>query len=196
MKTRTRHVVCWLEAHFNLIDVATLCYVLSVAGSNWNWRPYRVSVASRQGGLVPSRAQTHVDTVRLTECETPDIIVLAGGELHETWQPDEAPFAAWSQTQPFWVALRDGVHTLLRLEPTCERLAVALSQQARVQQSSPHVHFEHKDHHLEGRVLSCATLDVLPAALLLVERQIGQSARRFVETQLGLTHAGVHLQGL
>lgn len=196
MKTRTRHVVCWVEAHFNLIDLATVCQVLSVAGSNWNWRPYRISLASRHGGLVPSRAQVNVDTVSLIDCAPPDVVILAGGEPHEPWHPDEEPFVTWQQLQPLWVALRDGVHALVRLEPLCQRLAVARAQQERVREFSPHVHFENKDYHLEGRVLSCATLDVLPAALLLLERQVGQSARRFVETQLGLTHAGIQFQGL
>ncbi len=201
MKTRTRHVVCWIEPYFDLIDVATFCHVLSVAGSNWNWRPYRLSLASQLGGLVTSRSQVSLLTVPLTACDAPDVVILGPGELERELDGQDALFASWREADPVWVTLSNSTSTLLRLNLPTSTLAVSASRQAQVQSLAPHIELAAKDFHFDAQVLSCSTLDVLPAALALIERQIGRSARRFVETQMGLTSntldvAGIDLRGL
>lgn len=196
VKTRTRHVVCWLEPNFNLIDVAAFCQVLSLAGSNWNWRPYRLSLVSSNGGLIASRAQVSLDTLALVSAEPPDVVILAGGEANSIPPSDDGPLISWSRDHVFWVALRDGVPRLLQLQQSMSMLAVPAQHQAHIRKLLPAIQFTSADFYLDTHVLSCASLDVLPAALALVERQIGQSARRYVETQMGLTQVGINLQGL
>lgn len=195
MKTRTRHVVCWLEPHFNLIDVASFCQVLSVAGSNWNWRPYRLSFASTSGGVVTSSAQVRVDTVPLASCDLPDVVIVSSSAPTGVTSTD-APFATWQVAVPFWVALRGSLPTLVKLNVPLSTVAVSPPHQALMRELVPGLQFSSKDFHEDGQVLSCGTLDVLPAALALLEKQIGHSARRYVETQLGLTQTAVALHGL
>lgn len=196
MKTRTQQVVCWVEPLFDLIDVTAFCHVLSAAGSNWNWRPYRISMASRVGGMITSSAQVSVQTIPLAACGPPDIVILGCGDGGVSLDINEDPFTMWRQSKPLWVALGNSSATLLRLGLPVSSLAVSAMRQPEVRKWSSSVEFTTKDFHFEADVLSCSTLDVVPAAFALLERQIGRSARRYVETQMGLTHNPIDLRGL
>lgn len=192
MKTRTQHVVCWVEPYFELIDVATFCHVLSVAGSNWNWRPYRLSLASEQGGVVPSRSQVSVQTVPLTSCAVPDVVILACGE-RPSYEGAGPTIEGWSVAELTWIVFRDSIKTFMRFGVAVDTLAVSAAGRKAVLDACSNAQFSPKDFHFDARVLSCATLDVLPGALGFVERQLGRSARRYVEAQLGLTQSPVNL---
>src|SRR5690606_37965653 len=78
VKTRTRHVVCWVEAGFDALDVASFCQVLSEAGSTWNWRAYRIEFVSRTGGLIASNAQLELNTAPMAAAQ-PDVVIVASG---------------------------------------------------------------------------------------------------------------------
>lgn len=186
MKTRTKHVVCWVEPGFDALDVSGFCQVLSETGSTWNWRAYRVELASRAGGMVMSSAQVAVSTVALDDCATPDVVVVAGAPSPLATDPPER----WAGADIEWVGLRKG---LLAIVSTGRfggaRVAASPRLQPRLLATEPSLRFVTEPFFCDGRLWSCASADTTLAALALVQRHVGGGARRAVETALGLTLA-------
>lgn len=189
MRTRTRRVLCWVEEGFDALDVATFCQVLSMAGSTWNWRAYKIELASRSGGEVRSSAQLTLATMPIATCAAPEIVIVAGGSHVARRRGIEAdPTAWWSDADLEWVTLRNGLLVLLE-SGRCGGATVAASAalQPQLLAAEPTLRFSSKSSHLDGKLLSCASADTLDAALGMVQRHVGLGARRIIETNLGLT---------
>lgn len=209
MKTRTRLVLFWLDDGFDGLDVATWCQVLSLAGSTWNWRAYRIVLASREGGKVLSNAQFALDTVRLEDAlgaaqasstdqlegETPavfppggarpfDAIIVAGGERAATTElppPDQ-----FVDAHTEWVGLRTGIVPLLGRFPNAT-IAASPAHHARLRTSAHSACFTARPWHRDGNLWSTSVGASTDAALEFVQHTLGKSARRSIEVALGLT---------
>jgi transcriptional regulator GlxA family with amidase domain len=80
MRTSSRHVALVVFDEVDLLDVAGFCEVLSVAGRQWNWRPFRLFVASADGLQIATRSQLRIEAHgRLADCPAPEILVIPGG---------------------------------------------------------------------------------------------------------------------
>lgn len=187
MKTRTKNVVCWVERGFDALDVAGFCQVLSEAGSTWNWRAYRLELTSRAGGLVMSSAQYEVPTLAFDDCTPPDVVIVAGGAHAPSPNLPTDPPERWPSPDLEWVGLRAG---LLPIVATgrfgSAKVAASPRLQPRLLTAEPSLRFVTEPFCSDAKLWSCATADTTPAALALVQRHVGNSARRAVETALGL----------
>lgn len=186
MKTRTRRVVCWLEEGFDVLDVAAFCQVLSEAGSNWNWRAFKIELASRAGGLVTSHAQLALQTCAIDTCAEPDVAVVANGP--NTAAPDAPnPCARWTSPEVEWVGLRAGLVEIVRTGRFAGATVAATPRlQPRLLAAEPTLRFSAKPWHLDAKLWSTSSADATDVALALVQRHVGNSARRAVEASLGL----------
>lgn len=187
MKTRTKNVVCWVERGFDALDVAGFCQVLSEAGSTWNWRAYRIELASRTGGLVMSSAQYEVPTLSFDQCTAPNLVLVAGGaHVPSPTLPTDPP-ERWSSPDVEWVGLRGGLLPIVATGRFAGvKVAANLHLQPRLLAAEPSLRFVTDPFCSDAKLWSCATADTTPAALALVQRHVGNSARRAVETALGL----------
>lgn len=191
MKTRTRSVVCCVEAGFDALALGGVCQVLSEAGSIWNWRAYRLEIASRAGGLITSNAQQQLQTRPFDACSEPEIVVVgAGPPVAAAGVDDPEPdlLARWPGPTIEWVGLRAGLIPIVR-SGRFKGATVAASArlQPRLLAAEPTLQFAAKPWHVEGTLWSSASADATELALTLVQRHVGNSARRAVETSLGLT---------
>lgn len=204
MKTRTRRVLCWIEPDFDVMDVASYCQVLSEAGSTWNWRAFRIDLVSTGGGLLRSRCQMAVQTTplaaALASAAEPqkstvrdrgpfDILVAGGGRytpgasspLAATLSHDEASSVEW-------VGLRGGLLPIVETGYFAGKTVAAPPRlQTRLLASEPQLGFSAAPWYRDGRLWSVACADATQAALALVQSHVGVSARRAIETTLGLT---------
>jgi hypothetical protein len=208
MKTRTRRVLVWINDGFDGLDVATWCQVLSLAGSTWNWRAYRIVVASLEGGKVQSNAQFALDSVRLKDAlasastsstdhpeaeklaslesaKAPpfDVVILAGSE--HNFDFDLASLDELVDVHTEWVGLRSGIVPLLGRFPDAT-VAASPALQARLRAHAP-VCFTSGPWHQHGNLWSTSAGACTDAALAFVQHHLGKSARRSVEAALGLT---------
>lgn len=198
MRTRTRHVLCWVEEGFGALDVAACCQVLSAAGSAWNWRAYRIDFASARGGLIQSSGQLTIETAEVskvlggaTSGETShhpsfDVVLVASGELAPAESDPTLSQLGHPQTE--WFGLRSGLAPLLRTGRFAgSTVAAALSYQPRLLAIEPSLSFTSRPWHQHGHLWTTASADSTDPALSLVQRHLGASARRAVEASLGLT---------
>lgn len=80
MRTSARSVVVVVFDEIELLDLSGAVHVLSVAGRHWNWRPFRVFLASCHGLLVSTRNQLRIEAHgALEESPTPEILLVPGG---------------------------------------------------------------------------------------------------------------------
>lgn len=198
MRTRTRHVLCWVEEGFGALDVAACCQVLSAAGSAWNWRAYRIVFASRRGGSIPSSGQLSVETAELSEVlggatskdlapPNLDVVIVASGELVLGEESDRL-LTQRTRPETQWFGLRSGLASLLRTGRFAgSTVAAAPKYQPRLLAIEPSLMFTSRPWHQHANLWSTATADSTDPTLSLVERHLGASARRTVETSLGLT---------
>lgn len=209
MKTRTRLVLFWLDDGFDGLDVATWCQVLSLAGSTWNWRAYRIVLASRNGGTVQSNAQFALDTVGFKDAlgcpsvsstdESDDERPTALDSLKE--RPFDAVIVASSErasltelppldelVNPYteWVGLRLGIVPLLSRFPDAT-VAALPALHPRLRERAPSVCFTSRPWHRDGNLWSTAVAASTDTALEFVQHHLGKGARRSVEVALGLT---------
>jgi transcriptional regulator GlxA family with amidase domain len=80
MRTSARSVSLVLFDEVELFDVACLLQVLSAAGRQWNFRPFKVTAVAETPGLVDTRAQLRVEAKRpFSEVTTSEIVLVPGG---------------------------------------------------------------------------------------------------------------------
>lgn len=187
MKTRTKNVLCWVEAGFDALDLAAFCQVLSEAGSVWNWRAYRIEIASRTGGVITNNGQQELLTIALDACSEPDIVVVSSGQHVGSEALPTDPTESWTSPHVEWVGLRAGLLPIVRTGRFAGATVAASPRlRPRLVAAEPTLQFATKPWHVDGNLWSCASADATDAALTLVQRHVGNSARRAVETALGL----------
>lgn len=79
MRTSSRDVVCIVFDEFELFDLAAYSQVLSLSGKHWNWRPFRLHIASTSSQVRSTTMLTVQATCELPECPPAEILFVPGG---------------------------------------------------------------------------------------------------------------------
>jgi transcriptional regulator GlxA family with amidase domain len=80
VRTSSRNFAVLLFDEVELLDVAGIMQVASVAGRHWNWRPFRLIPTALRAGLIETRSQIRLEaTVALADCPKPEIVFVPGG---------------------------------------------------------------------------------------------------------------------
>jgi transcriptional regulator GlxA family with amidase domain len=80
VRTRSHHVALLLFEEVELLDVAALAEVLTLAGRQWNWRPFRISTVAQRVGPVATRGQMRLEAEHdFTTCPYPELLIVPGG---------------------------------------------------------------------------------------------------------------------
>jgi len=80
MRTSSRSVALLLFDEVELFDVAGALGVLTTAGRQWNWRPFKVHAISTRTGGIETRSQIRLEsTGELEACAAPEIVIVPGG---------------------------------------------------------------------------------------------------------------------
>lgn len=91
MRTSSRPVALLLFDEVELLDVVAPAQALSLAGRQWNWRPFKLHAVAGSERAIPSRTQLAVNAdVSFAECPAPEIIVVPGGYGARRALDDEA----------------------------------------------------------------------------------------------------------
>jgi transcriptional regulator GlxA family with amidase domain len=91
MRTSSRPVALLLFDEVELLDVVAPAQALSLAGRQWNWRPFKLHAVSTSQRLIATRTQLAVSSeITLAECPPPEIIVVPGGYGARRALDDEA----------------------------------------------------------------------------------------------------------
>ncbi len=80
MRTSSRPVALLLFEEVELLDVAGPAQALSLAGRQWNWRPFKLFAVSAAPGPISTRGQIDILAgVAFADCPDPEIIIVPGG---------------------------------------------------------------------------------------------------------------------
>jgi transcriptional regulator GlxA family with amidase domain len=91
MRTSSRSVALLLFDEVELLDVAAPAQALSLAGRQWNWRPFKLHAVALTPRSIVTRTQLSVTAeVSLDTCPAPEILVVPGGYGARKALDDEA----------------------------------------------------------------------------------------------------------
>lgn len=80
MRTSSRNFAVVLFDEVDLLDVASLMHVTSVAGRHYNWRPFRLLTVARVKGLLETRGQLRIEAKHsYADCPAPELLFVPGG---------------------------------------------------------------------------------------------------------------------
>jgi transcriptional regulator GlxA family with amidase domain len=91
VRTSSRNFAVLLFDEVELLDVASVMHVASLAGRHHNWRPFRLLPVAPVAGLVDTRSQLRLEAkFALADCPTPEILLVPGGYGARRAARDEA----------------------------------------------------------------------------------------------------------
>lgn len=80
MRTSSRNFAVLLFDEVELLDVASMMQVASLAGRHYNWRPFRLLPVARAAGLVETRSQLRLEAkFSFDDCPVPELLFVPGG---------------------------------------------------------------------------------------------------------------------
>jgi len=80
MRTSARSLAVLLFDELELLDVAGPLQVLTMAGRNWNYRPFKVFPVSQGATLIETRSQLRLEaSLPLAGCTRPELVLVPGG---------------------------------------------------------------------------------------------------------------------
>ena len=80
MRTRSRALALVLFDEVELLDVAAPLQALTLAGRQWNFRPFKVFAVAAQPGTIQTRNQLALEApVPLADCPSPELLLVPGG---------------------------------------------------------------------------------------------------------------------
>jgi transcriptional regulator GlxA family with amidase domain len=194
VRTSSRNFAVLLFDEVELLDVASMMQVASLAGRHYNWRPFRLLPVARAAGLVDTRSQLRLEAkFSFEDCPVPELLFVPGGygarraaEDASTveWCRKVAPGAALSLAIGAGVAVLGAAGLLdaasvATTSDTRAWLASALPN-TRLDEPGPIVAA------LGGKLLTAASSGHgVELGLAMVERQLGKKLAAAVRTQLG-----------
>jgi len=194
VRTSSRNVAVLLFDEVELLDVASVMQVASLAGRNYNWRPFRLLPVARQPGLVATRSQLRLEATHSFEgCPTPEILFVPGGYGARRAASDEAAVAfcrAAFESAEVCFAIGAGV-ALLGAAGVLDGASVATTLEARtwLGGSLPNTRLDEPAaivSSLGGKLLTAASSGHgLELALTVVERFLGRRMTLAVRSSLG-----------
>jgi transcriptional regulator GlxA family with amidase domain len=195
MRTSSRGVTVVLFDEVELLDVAAVVSVLTTAGRQWNYRPFKITTAASKPGLVPTRSQTNIEASRLLgSVAQPEIVVVPGG-YGARRALDDAALVEWLAkmgTLEHLVAVGNGALLLAKAGLLADRdvaargdtkeLLAALEPTARIDETS-------QFRESRGTITAATSLAGIDAALFLVEKILGKKQAAQVAFGLGAPYA-------
>ena len=80
MRTSSRNLAVLLFDEVELLDVAGFLQVVTSAGRQWNFRPFRVLTVAERPGLIETRSQVRLEArYGLSDCPPPEVLFIPGG---------------------------------------------------------------------------------------------------------------------
>jgi transcriptional regulator GlxA family with amidase domain len=80
MRTSSRTVAVLLFDEVEVLDVAAVVQVLTLAGRQWNWRPFKIATVARSAGLITTCSQLPLTAAYgLGDAPEAEIVVVPGG---------------------------------------------------------------------------------------------------------------------
>jgi transcriptional regulator GlxA family with amidase domain len=177
-----------------LLDVASVMHVASLAGRNYNYRPFRLLPVARAAGLIETRGQLRLEArFSLADCPPPEIVFVPGGYGARRAARD-AELVAWCRgavaQAELVLAVGAGV-ALLGAAGVLDGATVAASSDARawLTHEYPGVSLEEREPvvtSLGGKLLTVARSGyAVELALAVVERFLGQRTAGALRINLG-----------
>jgi transcriptional regulator GlxA family with amidase domain len=177
-----------------LLDVASVMHVASLAGRHYNWRPFRLLPVAPVAGLVETRSQLRLEAkFSLADCPTPEILFVPGGYGARRAAQDER-IVAWcrqaSAAAELLLCIGSGA-AVLGAAGVLAGATVAATNELRTWLSSslPDTTFDEREpivSALGGKVLSAASSGHgVELALAAVERCLGRRITLALRASLG-----------
>lgn len=193
MRTSSRTVALLLFDEVELLDVAGVLSVLTSAGRQWNWRPFKVHSVSARQGLVHTRSQIRIESEgTLDTCDKPELLVVPGG-YGARRALEDAALVAWLRgagtAAETIFAIGNGV-LLLAKAGLCDGLEVAATRETSesLAELAPTARRNGTARFVEsGKLLTTPNSHgAIEAALHVVARILGKKQAQAVASALGI----------
>jgi transcriptional regulator GlxA family with amidase domain len=194
VRTSSRNLAVLLFDEVELLDVASMMHVASVAGRHYNWRPFRLLPVARVPGLVETRSQLRLEAkFSFEDCPTPELLFVPGGYGARRAAEDASVVDWCRRVAPgltLTVAIGAGV-AVLGAAGLLDGASVATTTDTRAWLAGNLVNTRLDEPEpivaaLGGKLLTAASSGHgLELALAMVERQLGKKLATAVRTQLG-----------
>src|SRR5262245_33301471 len=80
MRTSSRVVSLLLFDEVELLDVSGPLGVLTTAGRQWNWRPFKIQTVAARSGMIETRSQVRLESeATFDSCAAAEILIVPGG---------------------------------------------------------------------------------------------------------------------
>jgi transcriptional regulator GlxA family with amidase domain len=194
VRTSSRNFAVLLFDEVELLDVASVMQVASLAGRHYNWRPFRLLPVALQAGLIETRSQLRLEAkFSLVDCPAPEVLFVPGGYGARRAAEDER-IVAWCRQASAGAALTLCIGAgaaLLGAAGVLAGATVAATSEVRTWLSSslPHTLFDEREpvvSSLGGKLLSAASSGHgIELALAAVERCLGRRLALSLRASLG-----------
>jgi transcriptional regulator GlxA family with amidase domain len=194
VRTSSRNFAVLLFDEVELYDVACMMQVASLAGRNYNWRPFRLLSVAREAKMVETRSQLRIEAkLGFSDCPAPELFFVPGGYGARRASEDEATLEFCrraAQTAELTLAIGTGVG-VLGAAGLLEGASVAATNEVRswLAPRLPNTRFEEQPLVAApgGKLITAAGSGYgIELALSVVERQLGRRMAIVLRANLGL----------
>lgn len=199
VRTSSRNFAVLLFDEVELLDVASMMQVASLAGRHYNWRPFRLLPTARVAGLIETRSQLRLEArFSFDDCPVPELLFVPGGYGARRAALDSAT-VEWCQKVAATATLTLGIGAgvaVLGAAGLLEGASVATTSDTRawLASSLPNTRLDEAEPivaTLGGKLVTAASSGQgVELALAMVERQLGKKLAAAVRTQLGAAALG------
>jgi transcriptional regulator GlxA family with amidase domain len=194
VRTSSRNFAVLLFDEVELLDVASMMHVASLAGRHYNWRPFRLLPVARVAGLVETRSQLRVEAkFSFEDCPAPELLFVPGG-YGARRAAEDASAVDWcrkvAQGATLTLAIGAGV-AVLGAAGLLEGASVATTNDTRAWLAGNLANTRLDEPEpivaaLDGKLLTAASSGHgVELALAMVEQLLGKKLATAVRTQLG-----------
>lgn len=193
MRTSSRLVSLLLFDEVELLDVSAPLGVLTTAGRQWNWRPFRIQAVSARPGAIDTRSQMRLESEKAFDAsETTEILIVPGG-YGARRALDDAATMDWvrraGKTAEHCLGIGNGVLVLAKAG-ICNDLEVAVGRESAelLSELAPSARRNGTARFIEaGKVLTTPNaMGAIEASLRLVSRLLGKKQAQGVAASLGV----------
>jgi transcriptional regulator GlxA family with amidase domain len=193
MRTSSRVVSLLLFEEVELLDVGGPLGVLTTAGRQWNWRPFKIQGVSTRAGLIDTRSQIRVESeTTLDAVATAEILIVPGGYGARRLL-DDGPTIDWVRRSgdkaEHCFGIGNGILVLAKAG-LCVGVEVAASRDSAdlLSELSPSTRRNGTARFIEdGKLLTAPNaMGAIEASLRLVSRVLGKKQAQGVAASLGV----------
>lgn len=196
MRTSSRNVALLLFDEVELLDVSGALGILTTAGRQWNWRPFKILAVAARAGSVDTRSQIRIEShTTFDSCDEPEILILPGG-YGARRALEDTPMVEWigraGKKAEHCLAIGNGV-LLAAKAGLCDGLEVAAGKDAAelLAELCPSARRNGTARFVDaGKLLTAPNaMGAMSASLHLVSRLLGKKQAQGVAATLGIAWA-------